>query len=107
MSVIYLCLQVAPSEFAGAAAKTDGLGPMVEFTCSQCGKQHDGLWKVTRRMVDTFGHFPVYRLLGSEHVIDGTLPHVVAELPRGAATVPQETAERLWHGSGHYFGEGA
>lgn len=76
--------------------------------CPQCGKPHDRLWIVRRALADTFGHFPVYRLNGAEHVIDSSLPHTIDKLPRDAVAVPPSIAAQVWHATSasHGFAAG-
>lgn len=77
-----------------------------EMECPRCGKMHDSLWTIRRVLVDTMGHFPVFRINGEEHVPDMSLPHHVDRLPRDAKKIESEEFARLWHmntGS-HTFG---
>ena len=78
-------------------------GPSEDFKCPRCGGKHAKLWTIKRVLADTFGHFPVFRINGEEHLVDGTLPHPVERLPQDAKEVDIEIAAEAWHSTGHYF----
>jgi hypothetical protein len=74
--------------------------------CPQCGKEHEILYVVYRVLVDTLGNFPVFRVNGSELVVDTSLPTGVLSVPADAERLDPEEAAKAWHASGdfHEFG---
>jgi hypothetical protein len=68
-------------------------------TCAQCGAQHDALWAIARVPVAPFGHFTVYRVNGSEHVPDMSVPMAVDRIPRDARRLTPAEAAARWHDS--------
>lgn len=102
--MLYLSLKKPASEIEKLSNTDKCFHSEVEFTCPKCGKMHSKLWTVKRKMADTFGHFPVFRLNGKLTVVDGTLPHTVERLPTDAIELSDERCTELWHKNGHYFG---
>lgn len=80
--------------------------PDVQAPCESCGQTHAKLWRVTRALVDTLGHFPVVRMNGARIVPDMSIPYHVTHLPRDAWEVPADLAARIWHddSDSHTFG---
>ncbi len=94
------------ADTAAFVAAMDAHYATVTDPCRRCGRHHDRLWTVRRALVDTMGHFPVYRLNGEEVPVDPSLPHTVDRLPRDAEPVDPDTAAALWHSDNesHVFG---
>jgi len=76
--------------------------------CSQCSKSHEILWIIKRRPAGVLGHFPIFRINGSEVLVDASLPTGVLALPRDAKRLSPEKAAKLWHSTSelHEFGAG-
>lgn len=74
--------------------------------CLHCDKEHDALWLIKRKMIETFGHFPVFMINGGKVIVDASLPTGVIKLPRDARRVPTERAAAMWHDTSglHTFG---
>lgn len=79
------------------------MGEEKTFTCPVCGREHEKLWFIQRKVLELFGHFPVVRINGKKMVIDPTLPTLVDKLPRDAQELDNDEAAKLWHSTNHYF----
>ena len=81
--------------------------------CIRCGRDHDKVWMVTRR-IKPWGHFATAVInkrnergqFGRSEVIDASLPHVVFLIPKDAIAATPEEAAGFWHddNESHVFG---
>jgi len=65
------------------------------------------LYVIKRKLRGTFGHFPVFRINGEDHVPDMSLPMAIDRLPRDAVRLTPAQSARLWHSTNpsHTFGD--
>ena len=116
---LYLSM-VDPDDSGARHVQTPGIDDAVDYVvpleardrlsepCPQCNKSHEILWIIKRRPAGIFGHFPVFRINGSEVIVDASLPTGVLALPRDAKRLSPEKAAKLWHSTSelHEFGAG-
>jgi len=73
----------------------------------ETGGQMETLYVIKRKLRGTFGHFPVFRINGEDHVPDMSLPMAIDRLPRDAVRLTPAQSARLWHSTNpsHTFGD--
>ena len=91
--------------FVSVELPDGGYRDCIQQTCMECGKPHDKVWLI-RRKVEPWGNFGVAAINGKREVIDASLPTVVAKIPRGAYELDPEHLARVWHedNESHVFG---
>lgn len=67
------------------------------------GKEYDKLWTIERKVTGNM-QLCGATINGELRAIDFTVPTVVKKLPRGAVSVPNEEAEKLYKSDSWYFG---
>jgi hypothetical protein len=97
MATIYLQLSSAPDEDKYL---------VWEERCPTCGRDHPSLWAIERKLKDVFGHFPVFRINGEDHVPDTSLPMRIDRIPRDAIRLTNAQFAAIWHDESddHTFG---
>jgi hypothetical protein len=85
--------------------KSDPEGSLPECPASCYGMHPLRLFEIFRRG-KAWGHFATALINGERQVIDGSLPHEVDRVPRGARELPAATVASYWHddNESHVFG---